>query len=438
MIFKNLILTGTQNPLKVQPGMKPHAHFMFNTVRTLTSLFHHLVILAITVAVTQVSAQSDTHRMISFGTILDPQAVILDAKLLAESLSDPSSPQWQSKGDQHRRYYFKEANAEERFRVCVPENWDGKSKLPLVMFLHGAGNDESSYLDQNNRQMVRLANEHGFLLVSPLGDRGAYGNFLRLSAPFGNEKGAAELMAQVTPESERINQLSEKDVINVLEIVLHEYPIDRASMFLTGHSMGSGGTWYIGGKYSNYWNALAPMSGPFVQKSGYPWESLHQIYFFVTEGIQTPSLNGSRAVRDWMIEQGFRLEYKEVNADHGGMVPIVLPDVFEFFQQCCKRTKINDSQPINTFGNRNTGLSIQYHRSKGSMTLMVADHNTSKMLVKIMDLNGRKHYSAVANVIAGKADISCGSFPAGKFLVWTTFYSQTGCVHLGADHLLLQ
>ena len=37
--------------------------------------------------------------------------------------------------------------------------------------------------------------------------------------------------------------------------------------------------------------------------------------FFVTEGIQTPSLNGSRAVRDWMIEQGFKLEYKEVNAD---------------------------------------------------------------------------------------------------------------------------
>jgi poly(3-hydroxybutyrate) depolymerase len=389
---------------------------MFNTVRT--TIFHSLLIPAITIAVTQVFAQSDAHRMISFGTTLDPQAVISDAQLLAESLCDPNSPQWQAKGDQHRRYYFKEANAEERYRVCVPENWDGKSKLPLVMFLHGAGSDESSYLDQNNKQMVRLANEHGFLLVSPMGDKGAYGNFLRLSAPFGNEKGAAELMAQVTPESERINQLSEKDVINVLELVLHEYPIDRASMFLTGHSMGSGGTWYIGGKYSDYWNALAPMSGPFVQKSGYPWESLHQIHFFVTEGIQTPSLNGSRAVRDWMIEQGFKLEYKEVNADHGGMVSIVLPDVFEFFQQCCNITKVKDSQPINAFGNRNSGLSIKYHKSKGSITVMIPDHNTSKLSVMIMDLNGRKHYSAIARVIAGKADISCGSLPAGKFLIW--------------------
>ena len=30
----------------------------------------------------------------------------------------------------------------------------------------------------------------------------------------------------------------------MMEMVLHEYPIDRASMFLTGHSMGSGGAWY--------------------------------------------------------------------------------------------------------------------------------------------------------------------------------------------------
>ena len=42
------------------------------------------------------------------------------------------------------------------------------------------------------------------------------------------------------PERERTLELSEKDVINVLEIVLNEYSVDRSSMFLTGHSMGSG------------------------------------------------------------------------------------------------------------------------------------------------------------------------------------------------------
>jgi predicted esterase len=181
--------------------------------------------------------------------------------------------------------------------------------------------------------MVRLAEEHGYLLVSPRGDQGAYGNFLRLTAPFGNEQGAADLMAQVTPDSERINELSEQDVINVLELVLSEYPIDRSAMFLTGHSMGSGGTWYLGGKYPSYWRALAPMSGPFVQQSGYPWDGVRSISLLVTEGTQAPSLAASQLLRDWLLENDFDAEYVEVNADHGGMVPLVLPDVFDFFDR---------------------------------------------------------------------------------------------------------
>jgi len=270
-------------------------------------------------------------RLISFGTLLDPQAVMAAAQELAQSLADPSSPQWQAKGDQHRSYYFADANTEEPYRLCVPTDWDGQSQLPLVMFLHGAGSNENTYLDQNNQQMVNLAQQHGYILVSPMGDQGAYGNFLRLTAPFGDEQGAAELMAQVTPDSERTNELSEQDVINVLELVLYEYPVDRTAMFLTGHSMGSGGTWYLGGKYPDYWNALAPMSGPFVQASGYPWDSVRSLAIFVTEGTQTPSLDASRLLRDWLAENGFNAEYEEVNADHGGMVPLVLPDVFDFF-----------------------------------------------------------------------------------------------------------
>jgi len=275
----------------------------------------------------------DGERLISFGTLLDPQAVMTAAQQLAESVADPSSPQWRAKGDQHRTYSFAAASTEEPYRLCVPTAWDGASELPLVMFLHGAGSDENTYLDQNDQQMVRLAEEHGFLLVSPRGDQGAYGNFLRLTAPFGDEQAAADLMSQVTPDSERTNELSEQDVINVLELVLSEYPIDRSAMFLTGHSMGSGGTWYIGGKYPAYWRALAPMSGPFVQESGYPWDGLSSVSLFVTEGTQTPSLEASRRLRDWLLEHDFDAEYLEVNADHGGMVPLVLPDVFDFFDR---------------------------------------------------------------------------------------------------------
>jgi predicted esterase len=272
-------------------------------------------------------------RSISFGTLLDAQDVMRSAQELAAEQADPMAPAWRAKGDQRRSYHFAEADRDETYRLCVPDAWDGTSPLPLVMFLHGAGSDENTYLDQNGEQMVMLAEQHGYLLVSPSGADGAYGNFLRLSAPFGDEPGAAELMAQVTDESERVNQLSERDVINVLELVLAEYPVDRDAMFLTGHSMGSGGTWYIGGKYASYWRALGPMSGPFVQQTGYPWESLRPTSILVTEGTQTPSLAASLLLAEWLSENGFTSEYLEVNADHGGMVALVLPEVFDFFDQ---------------------------------------------------------------------------------------------------------
>jgi len=270
-------------------------------------------------------------RLIAFGTTLEPQAQICESRALAQVLAAPTAARWRAKGDQKRSYRFEAANTDVPYRVVVPESWDGKAALPLVMFLHGAGNDESSYLDQNGKQMVSLAQQHGYLLVSPLGLQGAYGTFLRLPAVFGQPAEAAKKIAAITPESESTNELSEKDVINVLELVLNEYPIDRSAMFLTGHSMGSAGTWYLGAKYSAYWAALAPMSGPFVQETGYLWDDVRKLPLFVTEGTQAESLAGSRALEAWLTTNAFELEYKEVNADHPGMVPLVLPDVFAFF-----------------------------------------------------------------------------------------------------------
>jgi poly(3-hydroxybutyrate) depolymerase len=274
---------------------------------------------------------SQEKNLVAWGTDLNPQAQRLASQQLAATLSNPQAATWRAKGDQKRTYRFEEAGATLPYRVCVPSTWDGQSQLPLVMFLHGAGNNESSYLDQDNKLMVRLAEEHKVLLVSPLGHQSAYGTFIRLPAVFDEQAEADKHLANITPQSKLANELSEKDVINVLEVVLNEYPIDSARVFLMGHSMGSGGTWYLGAKYSFYWRALAPMSGPFVLSKGYPWETVLKMPVFVTEGSNTSSTASSRKLRDWMIQQKGEVAFKEVNADHAGMVPLVLPDVFAFF-----------------------------------------------------------------------------------------------------------
>lgn len=277
------------------------------------------------------NALGQTSPQVAWGTDLEPDAQSLESRALAKSLANPQSTQWRAKGDQRRTYRFAAAGADLPYRVCVPSGWNGQAPLPLVMFLHGSGNNESSYLDQDNKLMVRLAEEHGFLLVSPLGHQGAFGTFIRLPAVFDEQAEADKMLAQVTEQTRRANELSEKDVLNVLEMVLNEYPVDSSRIFLTGHSMGSGGTWYLGGKYSRYWRALAPMSGPFVLKLGYPWDTILKKPVFVTEGSNTATTASSRRLRDWMREQKGLITFKEVVADHAGMVPLVLPDVFAFF-----------------------------------------------------------------------------------------------------------
>ena len=279
---------------------------------------------------------AQTPSKIQYGCAIDAQEQIHESRELAKSIASPEDTQWQAKGDLHRKYHFPAADADMPFRLYVPTSWDGESRLPLIVMLHGAGSDENMYLDSNGGQFIRLAEQHGYLLASPLGytRMGAYGTPLRLPAVFGNSEAAAQQRASVDSERERTLQLSEKDVINVIEIVLNEYPVDRSAMFLTGHSMGSGGTWYLGAKYASYWKAIAPMSGPFLDELNYPWDNIREMPVFMTEGTgATPSLAGSRALLAWMTEHKFNLEYMEVNADHGGMIPRVLPSIFIFFDR---------------------------------------------------------------------------------------------------------
>ena len=49
--------------------------------------------------------------------------------------------------------------------------------------------------------------------------------------------------------------------------------------------------------------------------------------------LALPSVRGSRLMRDSMTRRDFLFEYYEVKADHGGMVPLVLPAVFDFLDR---------------------------------------------------------------------------------------------------------
>jgi predicted esterase len=265
-----------------------------------------------------------------------PQGILNSEKLL-QALQSGTDPLWRARGDHKRHYWFAEAREIMPYRVYVPESWNGRSKLPLMMMLHGGGGDEDSSMDQNDGQLPKLAEQHGYIVVSPLGYRplGAYGNPMMLPAVFGNP--TREGRAVGDERRKRMLELSEKDVMNVLELVADEYGINRSRIYLAGHSMGSGGTWHIGAKYAETWAALAPLSGPFVYED-YPFERIKKMPIFYTEGTgATPSLEGSRVLARYLKEKGFNAIYMEVDGTHGSMVEMVMPKVFEFFDQLLHR-----------------------------------------------------------------------------------------------------
>jgi len=244
------------------------------------------------------------------------------------------APPARATGNQHRDYVFSPTGQRMPYRVYVPNTWDGKASLPILLMLHGAGANENTYMDQANGLLMKLAEQHGFIVVSPIGftPLGAYGNPLRLPAVFGQTTAAASQRAAVTAVRQRELDLSELEVITALEVVTEEYGADRTRTFLAGHSMGSGGVWHLAARYPERWRAVAPMSGPFVDAATYPFDRIKRLPIFMTEGTgATPSLEGSRALARYLREGGFAFDYLEVDGDHGGMVPMVWPRIFEFF-----------------------------------------------------------------------------------------------------------
>jgi predicted peptidase len=275
---------------------------------------------------------------------LSRRALLVPTLLLACAMAAPamaqSPPPARATGDQQRQYLFAPTGQQMPLRVYVPTSWDGKASLPILLFLHGAGANERTYLDMADGIVRKLAEQHGYIVVSPLGftAMGAFGSPLRLPAVFGESDAAASQRAAVTPVRRRELALSELEVITALEVITEEYGADRSRTYLAGHSMGSGGTWHLAARYPDRWRAIAPMSGPFIDAKTYPFDRIRDLPILMTEGTGAePSLVGSRALAKFMREDGkFKLEYLEVDGNHGSMVPMVWPRVFQFFDEVAR------------------------------------------------------------------------------------------------------
>ena len=263
-------------------------------------------------------------------------AVPLSSEELAKQPQTPGAT-----GDQQRHYYFTEGQTEMPYRIYVPKNYDGKTKMPLIVALHGAGGNQN-YFFTASYQMPELMEKYGFIFVEPLGYHafGGYGAGGRPRVEVAPDPNAQPLSAAFlaripkwTPEEkEKVNALSEKDVMNVLDIVEEEYAIDRSRVYLMGHSMGGMGTWYLGQKYRDKWAGLGAMSSGFGY-ADYPLERLKGIPIIVTAGSRDSAMHGPQAQAEYARFKvaGLDVAYVEIpDGTHMSNIPSSFPQVIEF------------------------------------------------------------------------------------------------------------
>ena len=253
---------------------------------------------------------------VGLGTF-DVGAELAAAEAIATAAKGGTDPFAGRSGDFERHYVLEGANEVMPYRVYVPTAYQPSRPTALVVALHGLGATEDSFFDSYARVTPKLAEEHGFLLVAPLGYRvdGFYGTALM---------GGGDAAAR------RRTEYSEKDVLEVLARMKAHYKVDESRIYLIGHSMGAIGTWALAAKYPDIWAALAPFSGMGSPLAAAKMKAIPQ---FVVHGDADPTVNvnGSRAMVAALKSVGATVTYVEVpGGNHTDVVVPNLPKAFAF------------------------------------------------------------------------------------------------------------
>jgi poly(3-hydroxybutyrate) depolymerase len=275
---------------------------------------------------------------------------------------------------QKRTYYFYEgANEELQYLLFVSSKVSKDKKAPLIVTLHGLG---AGPMFMMTKEAVDLAEEGGYILVGPMGynERGWFG--IPMGAGSGRGKTAPKAKdqaAEIPPDAKaapkpktqtadaqpdakaapkakmsmffnandppNLRELSEKDMMNVLDLVRREFNVDENRIYLMGHSMGGAGTLYLGVKYASIWAALAPVA---PAAFGLNPDSLAEIkdmpIIFVHGDVDeaVPVAN----TRGWVEkakELNMTYEYNEMpGISHGPVITASLPSVYAFFAKHSK------------------------------------------------------------------------------------------------------
>ena len=286
---------------------------------------------------------------------------------------------------QMRSYLFKDGDISENleYAVFVSSKVSKDKTSPLIVTLHGLGAPPPIMF---GAKAIELAEAGGYILVGPMGYniRGWYGipntpmTGMGSAPKTGNIPGAGQPGAKpagkpATPgepgaktapkaanqgepgakpaaksmgslfsnanDPSNIRELSEKDVMNVLDMVRKEFNIDNNRIYLMGHSMGGAGTLHLGAKYPDIWAALGPIAPAAFQLNPDSLKTIQKMPIIFVHGDADEMVPVANT-RQWVEkakELGMTYEYNEMpGVTHGPVIEDALPSVYAFFAKHSK------------------------------------------------------------------------------------------------------
>lgn len=278
-------------------------------------------------------------------------------------------------GVEIRTYLFEDTGEQLPYSVFVSSKVKRDVPAPLILALRGF---TGTTLTLVRGTAIDLAEEGGYILVGAIGynNRAGFGVMPRArsggpaaapgargaapgrgAAGAANGRGAAGAAAAAgrgmppliggTAETDpvRVTELSEKDVMNVLGMMREEFNVDPNRIYLTGHSMGGAGTYYLGAEHADIWAAIAPVAPAAMMMTANRTELLQKIAdahvpVMVVHGADDEVVNVSLSRDQWVPtikELGIEYEYVEQpGITHGPVITSSQEDVFRFFGEHSK------------------------------------------------------------------------------------------------------
>lgn len=177
--------------------------------------------------------------------------------MLAAVLLLPASPsfgQRMKSGPQDLSFFSKVDETDQPYAVYIPKNFDENKPYPLVVFLHGAMSNHRLGL----RRVFGVGNIQGEDFIKP--GHVPVESDLEVTRYFPAMKDVDYIVAAPYARGTAGYQgIPEQDVWDMLDDLKSRFPIDEDRIYLTGLSMGGGGTLWLGLTRPDTWAAIAPV-----------------------------------------------------------------------------------------------------------------------------------------------------------------------------------